>query len=286
MSGDDPDIDRLFRLPLDEFTQARNTLAAQAGPEGAAIRRLQKPPLAAWAVNQLFWKNRRVYESLIESAEALGRAHRAALTGRRADLRAASRAHDEAIDSALKETIAIATAEGHKVTDATRHAIAMTLRVLPSDDSPGRLTRTLQPGGFEMLGGITPAGRRATPAATKRPGEPDAPARGPAARELARVKDQAAGAARVLREAEQRARRDEFENARAAREAEKAQARIEEAQEALSAAERAQAAAERAREKAEARAKESAAALAASRDRADAARAALDALTSPSSRGR
>ncbi len=289
MPSRDADIDRLFQLPAQEFTKARNTLAAQAGSGGAAIRRLQKPPLAAWAVNQLFWKKRAVYESVVERAEALRREHKAVLTGRRGDIRGASRAHEDAIEAALKETLAIAAAEGYPITDATKQAIAKTLRALPSDEAPGRLTHALQPGGFEMLAGIAPAGRRLKPA-PKESREVSKPEKGSGGRELARARNEAADAARALREAEQQARRDEFEKARAAREAKKARAQLEAARQALTAAERAveaaertHAAAEKARQKAEGRVRESAAAAEAARGRAGAAR---DPLKSPSSRGR
>jgi hypothetical protein len=288
MSSRDADIDRLFQLSPNEFTKARNALAAQAGSAGAEIRRLEKPPLAAWAVNQLFWKRRSVYDALIESAEALRRANKAVLTGHKADIRAAGRAHEEALDAALKETVAVSEADGQAITDATRQAISKTLRALPSEDTPGRLTRTLQPGGFEMLAGISPAARppKAAPKELRDREQGETTAVGRVrARQLARGKDQAAAAVRALREAEQRARRDEFEKARAAREAEKASAQMEQAREALAEAERAVQAAERgvqaaqrAREKAEDRAKESAAAVTAARDRAEAAQAALDAL--------
>ena len=49
----DEQTDRLYQLPLDQFTAARNALAKEAGSEGASIKQLVKPPLAAWAVNQL-----------------------------------------------------------------------------------------------------------------------------------------------------------------------------------------------------------------------------------------
>jgi hypothetical protein len=299
----DADVDRLFQLPTQEFTKARNALAAEAGSQGAAIRRLQKPPIAAWAVNQLFWKRRAVYDALVESAETLRHAHKAVLTGRHGDIRGANQAHDQALDAALKETLALASSAGHKITDATRQAIAQTLRALPSAESPGRLTHALQPGGFEMLAGITPTGRGVTQrAARPEPAVKAAPATtrtakrseaGVSARELARAKENAASAARALREAEQRARREEFEKARTAREAEKARGQLEAAREALAdaektvaEAERALAAADRARDAAGRRAEESAAAVAAARDRAEAAQAALDAVKSPSSRGR
>ena len=45
------EIDKLYRLPLDEFTSARNALAKTAGTDGASVKGLQKPPIAAWAVN-------------------------------------------------------------------------------------------------------------------------------------------------------------------------------------------------------------------------------------------
>lgn len=52
MSGFDDEIDALYRLPPDAFTEARNQLAKRAGGEpGKAIRALARPALAAWPVN-------------------------------------------------------------------------------------------------------------------------------------------------------------------------------------------------------------------------------------------
>ena len=154
----DTEIDRLYQLPPDEFTAARNALAKDAGAEGAEVRRLAKPPIAAWAVNQIYWKRQDVYEALIARSNELRKLHKAILSGRRADIREAAKLHDEAIDAALKAALAILGEEGQAVTDATRQAILTTLRALPADDPPGRLTRTLQPGGFEMLAGLSIAG--------------------------------------------------------------------------------------------------------------------------------
>ncbi|MEP6594233.1 MAG: hypothetical protein ABJC51_11100, partial [Acidobacteriota bacterium] len=58
----DAEIDRLYQLPPEEFTAARNALAKSAGTEAAAIRQLAKPPLAAWAVNQVYWQQRDLYQ--------------------------------------------------------------------------------------------------------------------------------------------------------------------------------------------------------------------------------
>ena len=154
----DTEIDRLYQLPPDEFTAARNALAKQAGADAADVRSLAKPPIAAWAVNQIYWKQRAVYDALIAASTELRKLHRAILAGRRADIREAAKTHDEAIDASLKAALAILREEGHPVTDATRQAILTTLRALPADDPPGRLTRTLQPGGFEMLAGLSIGG--------------------------------------------------------------------------------------------------------------------------------
>jgi len=292
----DTEIDRLYQLPPDEFTAARNALAKEAGAEGADVRRLAKPPIAAWAVNQIHWKRRDIYDALIAASNELRKLHKAILSGRRADIREPARVHDEAIDAALKAALAILQEEGHSVTDATRQAILTTLRALPADDPPGRLTRTLQPGGFEMLAGLSIASPKsdtgtrsfrlkaeATKAegtkaeATKREAGTRAKAPPPAKartdpKAAAQAKAAHEAAARAVREAEQAASRAEFDAARLTREAAKAAKEVEEARKALEAAQQAledaKAAAvttARAREAADRRAKEAERALDAAR---------------------
>jgi len=56
------DVDALFKLPLAEFTVARNAMAARlkkAGSRGEAerVKTMNKPSISAWAVNQLHWKH-------------------------------------------------------------------------------------------------------------------------------------------------------------------------------------------------------------------------------------
>jgi hypothetical protein len=265
------EIDRLYQLPLVDFTTARNVLAKTGG---ARVRALVKPTLPAWAVNQVYWRDRAAWDALIAAAEAQRRAHHAVLAGRKADLRAAGRSHDEAVDAALKSALAILAGEDHPVTEATRQGIVTTLRALPGDEPAGRLTRTLQPGGFEMLAGLTVAGtpdkpskpapaprsaKRGTRSDTKPAGDRKA---------VARARAQVEEAARTVRQTEQGARREEFEAARAAREAEKveraavaAREAYEAAREGLEEAEAAVPPAARAREAAARRAQQSATAL-------------------------
>lgn len=239
--GLDTQIDRLFQLPLAEFTAARNALARQAGADGAAIKALSRPPVAAWAVNQLYFRDQDTYDALVAASTELRQTHKAVLEGRKADLRSATREHDLALDAAVKRTVALMQDAGQPVTDTTRHAIVNTLRALPSDDPPGRLTRTLAPGGFEVLAGISlhPGGGGATTKARKPdPAKSRHSRRAPAAKastedkeaqEAARERERRAAAERALRDAEHHARQAEFAAARAAREAAKATERLERA---------------------------------------------------------
>ncbi len=270
------DIDGLFQLPLDQFTAARNALAKETGTP--AIRKLTRPPAAAWAVNQLYWRERDAYANLVTASDALRKTHRAVLAGRPGDLRAAGRTHNQALDRAVKATMAILSEAGHPATHTTHQAVVSTLRALPGDEAPGRLTRTLQPGGFEILAGL-PIARGTRIAAPEAPParavkkESAGAAKAEKAREakaLAREKEAARLAAAARQRAEHEARREEFERARAVREADKAGAAVERARDAVRQAEQELEEAERAaktananRERAERRAKEAEAKLAA-----------------------
>jgi hypothetical protein len=285
-------LDRLYQLPLSEFVTARNALAKESGADAAEVRSLQKPSLPAWAVNQLYWQRRDIYDDLIARAQDLRATHDATLGGKRADLRGASRSHEDAVDAALKATLGLLAEDGQPVTEATRQAVATTLRGLPADDPPGRLTRQLQPRGFEMLAGSLPGGTaRPAPPPTKiadRSAAAGAGRASPSARTQDRERETAARealtiATREARLSEQAARREEFESARAAREADKAQQRAEmakealrEAQAALDAATREAEAAEEARTTAQERAERAAKDVKETREREKKARAAVE----------
>src|SRR5262249_50436158 len=118
---------------------------------------LTKPAVPAWAVNQLCWKDRDTWNELAAAADNARAVNRAVLAGRSGDVRSANKVHEDAVEKALKSTLSLLTEGGHPVTDATRQAIATTLRALPGDEPSGRLTRPLQPGGFEALAGLSVA---------------------------------------------------------------------------------------------------------------------------------
>ena len=224
------EIDRLYQLPLDEFTAARNALAKQAGGDAARVRALGKPSVPAWTVNQLYWRNRTVWDALMAAAENARKVNRAVLAGKSGDVRAANAVHDEAVEAAFKAALAILGASGHPATDATRQAVSMTLRALPGNEPPGRLTTPMQPIGFGALAGVTVAAHPRThePARKSHPAS-DAKS----ARERTLEKQAEAAAARQLRDAEATARREEFEKARLQREASRAEAAVKSAREAV-----------------------------------------------------
>jgi hypothetical protein len=283
----------LYQLPLDEFTEARNTLAKELGQEGGGeIRKLAKPPVPAWAVNQLYWGRRKAYDALVAAASALRNAHAQVLAGKRADLRAAGTAHEEALDEAVRSTIEILNNAGQPPTDSTKQAVINTLRALPATgEAPGRLARTLMPGGFELLAGlpIAPGGKRA-PVKLPPPPAPVPQSRDKGeqrARALAKAKEAVAEAQRIEKTAEQQSRREEFEAARAAREAERASQKAADAREALESAqaaadeaENASEAANRKKDAAARRARESADTLARARVKTETAQAELARLQS------
>ena len=283
----DQDIDRLYQLPLDEFTPARNALAKTAGADASRVRALAKPPIAAWAVNQLYWRNRKIWDALIAAAENARRAHKAVLAGRSGEIRSLSKVHDEAVETALKAALSILTGAGHPQSDATKQAIVTTLRALPAEEAPGRLTHTLQPGGFEALAGLS-LGRGVPVAPAKGVAKPTSARAAAAAataeapprpkidqKAVARARAAIADAEREARDAEQAARREEFEvgkttrdEARAAKAVERTTAAVAEAQTAHDEAQAALAAAARQRAAAEKRLRAAEDALAAARARA------------------
>ena len=65
-------IDELYKLPLDEFTKARNALAKTlSGNDKKDVSSLVKPSVAMWVVNQLYWRDPATYKALVDASEKL-----------------------------------------------------------------------------------------------------------------------------------------------------------------------------------------------------------------------
>jgi hypothetical protein len=250
------DIDALYKLPLDEFTAARNALVAQLKRDGrkaeaSEAKALAKPSASAWAVNQLYWRHRKLFDQLLETGERLRRAHAAQLTGdaardpinarREVVARLAGIAAD-----LLRDANQIATRDLMRRVTSTLEALSI-YGSLAGAPAAGRLTGDLEPPGFEAVAGLLPAsgGRAAggrtvqmrlpqTRPATKRPssgnsasvsarrGEEDRKRRIAAAKVAVREAERALNAA--LKQAERAATKVETAAARAkALDAERAQ---------------------------------------------------------------
>lgn len=152
-------LDQLYQLPLDGFTAARNALAKQAGPRAAEVKALEKPNAAAWAVNQLYWRERAIYDELIETSQQLRAAYRDQLAGKSPDVRGAEATHKAAVKRATQTARTLVEADGGKASDAVMDAVRETLDILPSADPPGRLTKPLKRTGFEALEGFAIAAK-------------------------------------------------------------------------------------------------------------------------------
>jgi hypothetical protein len=146
-------IDQLYQLPLDEFTAARNALAKESGDN--AIKKLEKPTLPAWAVNQLYWRQRKIYDELIKTSTQVRTAYKQMLAGKNADVRAAETFHAESMRKAKDAIRRILEEAGSTASDAVMTPVTETLDALPTTDEPGRLTRPLRRTGFEALQGVT-----------------------------------------------------------------------------------------------------------------------------------
>ena len=131
-------------------------MAKQLGAAGASIRTLTKPNQAAWAVNQLYWRRRAVYNKLLAAADARRSAHAKLLKGKGGDVTAAEQAHTTALRAAVSEIRGILSEAGHDPSAATMNAVTDTLQALPGSATPGRLTEPLKLVGFEALAGLVP----------------------------------------------------------------------------------------------------------------------------------
>ena len=148
------DLDALFQTPLAEFTKTRNALAKAAGAGGDAIRTIEKPTAAAWAVNQIYWRHRRIYDKLVRASSRVRAAHGLILKGKRVDLAPLDLQHRAAIKEASARAREALAAAGDAATAATIKAVEETLQALPVAGPPGRLTGPLGPVGFDALGGL------------------------------------------------------------------------------------------------------------------------------------
>lgn len=190
------ELDRLYALPLNDFTAARDELAKRLRAEGERdladeVKALRKPSVSVWLVNQLAREREMDVKRLLKAGEALGKAQ--------ASAKGFAEARSD--EQHALERLAAAAREAGVGPQAADRAVK-TLRAASLTDEGrdllkrGRLTEELEPPGFEALAGM-PAPKRPKAAKAKPP-----PRRNPQlekARE--RVKKLKAEADRAEREA-------------------------------------------------------------------------------------
>ena len=233
----DAEIDSLFQLPLAEFTGARNELAKRLKSEGRTsdaerVKALAKPPAPAWAVNQLYWQDRKAIERLL----AAGARVRKVQTGqlKNADLRALIDEKKQMTAALLAKASAILEEGGHAASPDAMRRVSATLESLAAwgdmDGVPeaGRLTADLDPPGFDALAALM--GGKKPEAAKVLYFRAPKPAEDPAAARAARL-EAVRAAEKALREAHRNAERAESALAKATARAEEIEARYAEAKE-------------------------------------------------------
>jgi len=147
----DEAVGALFRAPHSEFVAERKRLAAElksAGdkPGGTRLGKLNRPPISAWAVNQLWWREREAFDRLLATAARL----------RDGDL-AGTAEHREALGDLRGRAASILADAGHGNTESTLRRIATTLSAIAATgtfdpDPAGALTADRDPPGFEAAG--------------------------------------------------------------------------------------------------------------------------------------
>ncbi|MGH2735661.1 MAG: hypothetical protein ACRDKZ_08775 [Actinomycetota bacterium] len=165
----------LYSLPPNEFTAARNTLAAELKKSGraedsAAVKALKKPSLSAWATNQLARRNPDELAALLDAGDRLRSAQEHLLeSGDRADLRTAANERREAVTRLVE--LASGILEGAGATAGRAHLDRIGANLMAAATSgearalleSGRLSEDLSAGedlglgAFAALGTAEPA---------------------------------------------------------------------------------------------------------------------------------
>lgn len=205
----------LYGLPLERFTEERNALAKQLRRDGnreeaAAVSKLRKPSVAAWAVNELVRTQSTEFGALLKSGDALLVAQKALLAGRSDPpaFRRAVESERAAVQRLAQRASGLLTSNGHELKPSKLERVAETLHAAALDQEARArvreacLERELRHIGLGALAEGTP-GRRAARTAAR---QEEAEARRSldrATREVAAAERQCRRAERELREAEE-----------------------------------------------------------------------------------
>ena len=196
------ELDLLFQLPPAEMVEARNALAARLKKAGdrngsARVKGLKRPAPAAWAINQVFFRER----ALLEDARAQVanvRALQATDSVDRAQLSAAGEAQRASLQAIVDAALRYCAQAGLPTGPLPERRVFTTVQAWLGGngaETPGRMTRELEPSGFEAIGllGAPAPLPAATASAAARPAPTSATA---AVKPVATVKPAAAAASK------------------------------------------------------------------------------------------
>jgi hypothetical protein len=130
----------LYGLPLNEFTAARNALAAELKKGGdtesaTTVKALKKPPVTAWAINQLVRAHPDDVAGLLEAGERLRQAQDSVMEGSDpAALRTAMAERRELVTDLARRAAKMLEKEGAKANRAHLDRISATLINAVVDD--------------------------------------------------------------------------------------------------------------------------------------------------------
>ncbi len=133
--------DRLYALPADTFTDARNVAAREADDKtlAARIKKLRKPSVAAWAINLLVRRESGQIDSVLELAESL-RAAAEALDGD--ELRALTRQRRQLTTALASSARSLAHESGVRLTGPVVEQVEGMLNAAMLDPVAARVVRT------------------------------------------------------------------------------------------------------------------------------------------------
>jgi hypothetical protein len=237
MADTDEHLDQLYGFPLDEFTPARDRLAAELGEQGdrdaaARVKKLRRPSVSAWTVNQLVRNHRGEVQELLSVGDDVRAAQRVALSGGGAEkIREITGRRRRVVDRLLDRAEDLLARAGHATSRSTLDKVGDTLMAATVDEEAagavraGRLVRELAPpSGLETLAGQIPV-----PAESASKRERQAQERAQRAEEQARDAEGAAEEAdREARRLEEQAERTRQDAERARRRADRAAERAQE----------------------------------------------------------
>ena len=209
------EIDRLYALPLEEFTAERDALAKRLRKEGDrdeadSVKALKKPSVAAWAVNQVRRDRPDDVRELIDVTDELHRVYAGlSAAGARERLSEAADMQRDLIRRLVRCAQQLLEAGGHGASEQTLGKVADTLRAAALDDelreqvAAGRVVKEQRAAGLGPLESLPPpprkAAKKAKPKKSRKPAGPDP-------KKVAEAERAIEAARRQLDEAERRRR--------------------------------------------------------------------------------